>query len=72
MHVNKELHLATFGYEQSSTVLAQDHFFSDFLSLHLTSKTHKLAMMMSEGAASKISLSATCGSSDDTTEAALV
>ena len=29
-----------------STVLAQDHFFSDSLSLHLTSKTHKVTMMM--------------------------
>ena len=29
-----------------STVLAQDHFLSDFLSLHLTSKTHKVSMMM--------------------------
>ena len=30
-----------------STVLAQDHFFSDFLSLHLTVKIHKVVMMMS-------------------------
>ena len=33
-----------------STVLAQDHFFSDFLSLHLTTKTHKESMMMLSGA----------------------
>ena len=44
--------------ERLSTVLAQDHFFSDFLSLHLTHKTHKVAMMMSVGVASKISPSA--------------
>ena len=30
-----------------STVLAQDHFFSDFLSLHLTIKIHEVVMMMS-------------------------
>ena len=41
-----------------STVLAQDHFFSDFLSLRLTKKNHTLTMMMSVGAASKISVSA--------------
>ena len=41
-----------------STVLAQDHFFSDFLSLHLTTKTHKESMMMLSGAGSKISTSA--------------
>ena len=29
-----------------STVLAQDHFFSDFLSLRLASETHKVSMMM--------------------------
>ena len=29
-----------------STVLAQDHFFSDYLSLHLTIQNHKVAMMM--------------------------
>ena len=29
-----------------STVLAQDRFFSDFLSLHLTVKIHRVAMMM--------------------------
>ena len=29
-----------------STVLAQDHFSSDFLSLHLAIKDHKEAMMM--------------------------
>ena len=29
-----------------STVLAQGHFFSDILSLHLTIKTHKAAVMM--------------------------
>ena len=36
-----------------STVLAQDHFFSDFLSLHLTSKTHKVTMMMLLGVGSR-------------------
>ena len=41
-----------------STVLAQDHFFSDFLSLHLTSKTHKEPMMMLLGVGSKTSPSA--------------
>ena len=41
-----------------STVLAQDHFFSDFLSLHLTTKTHKESMMMLSGAGSKTSTSA--------------
>ena len=29
-----------------STVLAQDHFFSDFLSLHMTIKNHTVTMMM--------------------------
>ena len=41
-----------------STVLAQDHFFSDFLSLHLTTKTHKESMMMLSGAGFKTSTSA--------------
>ena len=41
-----------------STVLAQDHFFSDFLSLHLTIKTHKASMMMRSGVGSKTSPSA--------------
>ena len=49
---------ATHEVERLSTVLAQDHFFSDFLSLRLTNKNHKLTMMMSVGAASKISTSA--------------
>ena len=40
-----------------STVLAQDHFFSDFLSLHLTSKTHKVTMMMLVGVGSRNSSS---------------
>ena len=35
-----------------STVLAQDHFFSDSLSLHLTSQTHKVTMRMFMGAGS--------------------
>ena len=35
-----------------STVLAQDHFFSDSSSLHLTIKTHKVTMMMLIGAGS--------------------
>ena len=34
------------GLLHLSTVLAQDHFFSDHLSLHLTSKIHDLSMMM--------------------------
>ena len=29
-----------------ATLLAQDHFYSDFLSLHLTVKTNNKAMMM--------------------------
>ena len=29
-----------------STVLAQDHFYRDFLSLHMSKKTQKLAVMM--------------------------
>ena len=41
-----------------STVLAQDHFFSDFLSLHLTIKTHKVSMMMLMGVGSWICSSA--------------
>ena len=41
-----------------STVLAQDHFFSDFLSLHLTIKIHDGAMMMHEGVCSITSCSA--------------
>ena len=41
-----------------SIVLAQDHFFSDFLSLHLTTKTHKESMMMLSGAGFKTSTSA--------------
>lgn len=36
-----------------STVLAQDHFFSDFLSLHLTTKNHKVSMMMRSSVASR-------------------
>ena len=40
-----------------STVLAQDHFFSDFLSLHLTIKIHKVAMMMCDNVSSWISCS---------------
>ena len=36
-----------------STVLAQDHFFSDSLSLHLTSQTHKVTMMMLLGVGSR-------------------
>ena len=44
----------------SSTVLAQDHFFSDCLSLHLTSKTHKVSMrMVLHGVGFKTSCSAT-------------
>ena len=43
---------------QLSTVLAQDHFFSDSLSLHLTSKIHKDTMMMLLGMDSKTSTSA--------------
>ena len=43
-----------------STVLAQDHFFSDFLSLHLTNKNHKEAMRMLMQVHPKISCSATC------------
>ena len=31
---------------EMSTVLAQDHFYSDFLSLHVTVKTNNKAMMM--------------------------
>ena len=49
---------ATSEIQRLSTVLAQDHFFSDFLSLRLTKKNHTLTMMMSVGAASKISVSA--------------
>ena len=49
---------ATPEIQRLSTVLAQDHFFSDFLSLRLTKKNHTLTMMMSVGAASKISVSA--------------
>ena len=41
-----------------STVLAQDRFLSDLLSLHLTSKTHKVSMMMVSGVDSLTSLSA--------------
>ena len=48
------------SYLVLSTVLAQDHFFSDFLSLHLTNKTHKESMMMLVGVGSKTSPSA-CG-----------
>ena len=43
-----------------STVLAQDHFFSDSLSLHLTIQTHKGTMMMLLGVSSKISTSVLC------------
>ena len=42
----------------SSTVLAQDHFSSDFLSLHLTIKSHKDSMMMVLGGGYQISPSA--------------
>ena len=41
-----------------STVLAQDRFFSDFLSLHLTIKIHKVAMMMHVSVMPHISYSA--------------
>ena len=46
------------GVNLLSTVLAQDHFFSDFLSLHLTTKTHKASTMMHSGVDSKTSSSA--------------
>ena len=53
---------ALLGVRQShyplSTVLAQDHFFSDFLSLHLTIKIHTLVMRMLEIMCSIISCSA--------------
>ena len=49
---------ATPEIQRLSTVVAQDHFFSDFLSLHLTTKTHKESMMMLSGAGSKTSTSA--------------
>ena len=53
---------ALLGVRQShyplSTVLAQDHFFSDFLSLHLTIQSHKDPMMMLLGVGSRISPSA--------------
>ena len=45
-HSNKENMGRQHAHMRPSTVLAQDHFFSDFLSLHLTSKTHKVSMMM--------------------------
>jgi hypothetical protein len=45
--------------QQLSTVLAQDHFFSDSSSLHLTIKTHKVTMRMSMGAGSWITCSVT-------------
>ena len=48
----------TFQHLLLSTVLAQDHFSSDFLSLHLTSKTHKVSMMMVMGVDSKTSSTA--------------
>ena len=41
-----------------STVLAQDHFFSAFLNLHLTIENHKESMMMQRDLVSKISSSA--------------
>ena len=41
-----------------STVLAQEHFFSDFLSLRLTNKTQKVTMMMFTGVVSETSTSA--------------
>ena len=41
-----------------STLLAQDHFFSDSSSLHLTIKIHKVTMRMSMGAGSWITCSA--------------
>ena len=54
-HVRHEPILSKVGL---STVLAQDHFLSDFLSLHLTSKTHKVSMMMVMGVDSKTSSTA--------------
>ena len=48
----------TFQHVFLSTVLAQDHFSSDFLSLHLTSKTHKVSMMMVLGGGFQITPSA--------------
>ena len=48
-HNKNQLNGVKQGFQECdamSTVLAQGHFFSDSLSLHLTSKTHKVAMMM--------------------------
>ena len=42
----EHIRIAFFRFLGSSTVLAQDRFFSDSVSLHLTSKTHKVTMMM--------------------------
>ena len=39
-------HLARQGRSPLTTVLAQDHFYSDFLSLHVSVKTNNKAMMM--------------------------
>ena len=41
-----------------STVFTQDHFFNDFLSSHLTAKTHKESTVMLSGAGFKTSTSA--------------
>jgi hypothetical protein len=53
-----------------STVLAQDHFFSDFLSLHLTNKNHKEPMMMPLDVTSMTSSSAPSCRFDDSLEVA--
>ena len=39
-------HLVRQGRSPLTTVLAQDHFYSDFLSLHVSVKTNNKAMMM--------------------------
>ena len=46
-NVGTILDLTESGSGSLSTVLAQDHFFSDFLSLHMTIKNHTVTMMMS-------------------------
>ena len=64
--------VAAFCFTSLSTVLAQDHFFSDFLSLHLTTKTHKASTMMRSGVDSKTSPSASAADIDESLEASPV
>ena len=71
-HSHKENTGRQYAHMRPSTVLAQDHFISDFLSLHLTTKTHKASTMMHSGVDSKTSSSASAADIDESVEASPV